>query len=231
MSLAFCSCVLTDPRDKLNITRTTKAVLSILSTRIAYGENLGMKPKLWILVKIVKSARICVIWSKSWNNLNLLKEISISLKNKIGMCFCYQTELSLECDIISQFYISWYLLDGHQVPRKLPWLYTRKTGENKTCKSLSSRSFLYFLALQSISPCRVSSPTRPEIIPGSWLIRSRLCQRVEWCFPQCNGIVMLMLCCINPVVVNSRPFQSIIMRNNLNISECDISEFPVSRLL
>ena len=131
-------------------------------------------------INIVKSARIC-IWSKSWNNLNSLKE---------------KTDLSLECDIISQFYISWYLLDGHQEPRRWPWLYTRKTGENK--KSLNSRSFLYFLDVNSISPCRVSSPTRPEIIPGSWLIRSRLCQRVEWCFPQyCNVYVMLhKFCCI-----------------------------------
>ena len=131
------------------------------------------------MVKILERGQNYEYCQNLDNNLNSLKEISISLWNKIGMCFCYQTELSLECDIICQVYISWYLLDAHQGPRKLPWLYTRKTGENKTCKSLNCRSYLYFLALQSISPCKVSSPTRPEIIPGSWLIRSRLCQRVE----------------------------------------------------
>ena len=129
------------------------------------------------MVKILERGQNYEYCQNLDNNLNSLKEISISLWNKIGMCFCYQTELSLECDIISQFYISWYLLDGHQEPRRWPWLYTRKTGENK--KSLNSRSFLYFLDVNSISPCRVSSPTPPEIIPGSWLIRSRLCQRVE----------------------------------------------------
>ena len=121
-----------------------------------------------ILVKIVKSARICIIWSKYSNNLNSLKKNSISLKNEIGMCFCYQTGLSLECDIICQVYISWYLLDAHQVPRKLPWLYTRKTGENMACKYLKSRSFFVFFG----SPIYITLQSVVTNSPGnnSWFL-------------------------------------------------------------
>ena len=133
-----------------------------------------------------------------------------SLKNKIGMFLLSDWTVPLMWHHLSSLYL---LVPARCPPRATQValaVYQEDWGKQDLQIFELSIFLLYFWALQSMSPCRVSSPTRPEIIPGSWLIGSRLRQRVEWCFLQCNGIVMLMSCCINPVVF-STPFQSIII--------------------
>ena len=133
-----------------------------------------------------------------------------SLKNKIGMFLLSDWTVPSMWHHLSSLYL---LVPARCPPRATQValaVYQEDWGKQDLQIFELSIFLLYFWALQSMSPCRVSSPTRPEIIPGSWLIGSRLCQRVEWCYPQCNSIVMSMACCINPVVFSMYLFRALL---------------------